>query len=361
MEESKSKHNPIDLLSILSFVKRNIRRMLLVGLVTMVVSAVFVYSIPREYESTVVLAPEFVGSNTLSGNIGSLASMVGINIGNSGGEDAIYPEIYPDILSSTQFLTSMFDVKVESMDKEISCSVYDYYLKHQKATWWSKIILATKKLFAKKPQRKHLSADGKIDPNWLSVEEDAVCKSLSNNIVCGVDKKTSVITLTFWSQDPLVAMTMADSVVAKLQDYIIAYRTKKVRGDLAYMENLLSDSKMALDVAQKKYSDFCDTHRNSVLQRDISERDRLETELSVCVTNYSQMAQQVQFLKGKVQERTPSFTVINNPTVPDKPTKPKRMVTLIVFFVLGMLGCALYMYGKQIVSEKKSVESRDEE
>lgn len=352
MEKKISEHNPVDFFLILTFVKKNIKRMALTGLITMVVSAVIVYSIPREYEATVVLAPEFSNSSSIAGNIGSLASMVGINIGNSGGEDAIYPEIYPDILSSTQFLTSMFDVQVESIDKELSCNVYDYYLKHQKGTWWGKAILTVKRLFKKKTMQPASSDDGKPNPNWLTYEADVVCKSLDNSIVCGVDKKTSVITLTFWSQDPLVSMTMAKAVVEKLQDYIIAYRTKKVRGDLAYMENLMNDSKTALDEAQSQYADFCDTHRNSVLQKDISERDRLETELSVCVTNYTQLAQQVQLLKGKVQERTPSFTVIKNPVVPEKPTKPKRLITMLAFFVLGMLGHALYKYSKDAMKEK---------
>ena len=91
MEKKISEHNPVDFFLILTFVKKNIKRMALTGLITMVVSAVIVYSIPREYEATVVLAPEFSNSSSIAGNIGSLASMVGIHIGNSGGEDAIYP------------------------------------------------------------------------------------------------------------------------------------------------------------------------------------------------------------------------------------------------------------------------------
>lgn len=350
-------HNPIDLASILAFVKRNIKAMVIAGVVSMAISAVFVFSIPREYEATVVLAPEFSGSSSLSGSLGSIASMVGVNLGSGSGEDAIYPDVYPDILSSTQFLTSLYDVKVKSLNENFSCSVYDYYLKHQKGTWWGKGIHSIRNLFKKKPILPPISSDGKPNPKWLSFEQDMVCKGIDNSIVCGVDKKTSVITLTYWSQDPLVSLMMADSVVAKLQDFIIEYRTKKVRGDLEYMEKLLVDARISLNKAQSNYSSYCDSHRAILVQRDLSERDRLETELTICKENYTQISQQLQLLKGKVQEKTPSFTVIKNATMPEKPSKPKRMITMIVFFVLGMFGCGFYKYVKNTGSRKGS---RDE-
>lgn len=43
-----------------------------------------------------------------------------------------------------------------------------------------------------------------------------------------VDKKTGVTTITVTMQDAEVAATVADSVVVKLQDYVTAYRTKKL-------------------------------------------------------------------------------------------------------------------------------------
>ena len=59
-----------------------------------VVAVIYVCSIPRGYNATVTLAPEISSGTSLSGNIGSLASMVGLNLGSSMNGDALYPEIY---------------------------------------------------------------------------------------------------------------------------------------------------------------------------------------------------------------------------------------------------------------------------
>ena len=76
------------------------------------IGLVVAFSIPREYSTSVTLAPESTGK-TSGGSMGALAAMAGINMGSSVGEDALYPDLYPDIVSSTPFLTELFDVKVK--------------------------------------------------------------------------------------------------------------------------------------------------------------------------------------------------------------------------------------------------------
>lgn len=77
------------------------------------IGVVVAFSIPKEYSTKVTLAPES-SSKTGGGSMGALAAMAGINIGGaSSGEDALSPELYPDIVKSTPFLLELFDVKVK--------------------------------------------------------------------------------------------------------------------------------------------------------------------------------------------------------------------------------------------------------
>ena len=71
-----------------------------------IAAVVISFSIPKEYTSDTVIAPELSsGLSGISGNLGALASMAGINVGGlSGNSDAIYPEIYPEIAVSTPFI-----------------------------------------------------------------------------------------------------------------------------------------------------------------------------------------------------------------------------------------------------------------
>lgn len=347
---SESKDFQIDLFALVGIIKQNFKFMGVVGIIMMVISAIYVYSIPRTYESTVVLAPEYSGSSSLAGNIGSIASMVGINLGSGSGEDAIYPEVYPDIISSTNFQVGLFDVKVKTFDGKVNCTLYDYFTKECKSPWWSPIIKSITKSLKRKSNISPINTgDGKPNPEWLTYDQTMFCKILDASIQCAVDKKTSLITLTFWSQDPYVSMTMADSVKVKLQDFIIDYRTKKARIDLQYFESLLADASKEYQKAQTNYAAYCDSHHSSIFQSDISERDHLENELSIATNIYNQLLQQVQVVKAKIQEKTPSFTVIKNATVPIRPSKPKRLITMLVFFVLGFIGAGVYKYVRNTI------------
>ena len=79
--------------------------------IVLVLSIIYILSIPRGYTSSVVLLPE-VSQGGLSGNLASLASLAGIKMGGASAEDAILPEFYPKVLSSVPFVLDLKDVPV---------------------------------------------------------------------------------------------------------------------------------------------------------------------------------------------------------------------------------------------------------
>ena len=108
----------------------------------------------------------------------------------------------------------------------------------------------------------------------------------------------------------------------EIQDFIIEYKTSKARNDLVYFEKMLNESQKDYEAAQRVYSEYCDTHKGAVLQSYMSQQDFLENQLQLSYTSYSQWVQQVQIAKAKLQEKTPSFTVVNSVTVPLRPSSP---------------------------------------
>lgn len=73
----------------------------------------------------------------------------------------------------------------------------------------------------------------------------------------------------------------------------------------------------------------------------------MENELQLTMTAYSQMVQQVQMAKAKVQEKTPAFTVVDSTTVPLKPSKPKRVLIVVVCVFLAFVCTSSYIYFKR--------------
>ena len=72
----------------------------------LVVGLVVAFSIPREYSTTVKLTPELRGKSA-GGGMSALASLAGVNLGSDASVDAVYPELYPDVLNSTPFMVCL--------------------------------------------------------------------------------------------------------------------------------------------------------------------------------------------------------------------------------------------------------------
>ena len=108
-----------------------------------VVGIIVAFSIPREYSTTVKLAPESAGKS--GGGMSSLAAMVGINLSSGSSGDALSPDLYPDIVASTPFLIDLFNVRVQDQKSRIDTTLYTYLEEHQRAPWWSAILSAPMK------------------------------------------------------------------------------------------------------------------------------------------------------------------------------------------------------------------------
>ena len=300
------------------------------------IGVLLAFGTPKIYKSTVMLAPEESGSN-FSGSISSLAAMVGMNmkIGQTG--DALYPEIYPDLMGSTKFLVGLFPIKVTTQKTHESYTYQDYILRHQKLAiheypldWLNKLIEMLKA--EDEPGKDH-----KPDPFCLTKKEFDVCKNISKKIDCTVDKKTNVITIEVEDQDPLIAATVADSVQEHLQHAITDYRTKKARVDLEYMEKLYTEASQQYKKARQKYAFFGDANSKVALQSVQSQLDDLENEMQLKYNIYQQVVEQLQLAKAKVQERTPAFTIVQNATVPVKHSSRPKVVALIIWMFLGFI------------------------
>lgn len=300
-----------------------------------ILAIIVAFSIPRIYKSSVMLAPESSNSS-LTSNISSLASMVGMDMKLGGNDDAIYPEIYPDLMLSTKFLCSLFDIPVVTKDHQIKTSFYDYIKTKQKEPWWQYPIMLLDKI-VKQLKGQQEKSSGKLDPTMLSKEDYDIAQSMSHSIDCKVDKKTSVISITVTTQDALVAKILADSVKSKLQGYIIDYRTNKARHDLAYMETLCKEAEADYNKARHNYATYSDKYLGLVQETYKVKREELENEMQLRYNIYTQVVQQLQISKAKVQERTPAFTEIQPATVPVKHSNTPKIFILFAFVVLGFL------------------------
>jgi len=323
--------------------------------ITFVIAAIIMLSIPNYYNCEVKLSPEMSSSSSSKSGLLSLASSFGVNLGNATGgmgTEALFPTLYPDLMNSVDFKTSLFPVPVtiegdkDKGEKDRTMSYYDYMENEQKKPWWSAAIGGTLKWLVSLFKDKEEEA-AKVNPFRLTKDQAEIVKAINQNIVCDVDKKSMVITINVKDQDPVICATMADTVKTRLQNFITDYRTRKARVDLEYNKKLYAETKARYDKARRLYAEFVDANNDIILQTVRQRQVELENDMQIQYNAFTQVAAQLLAAEAKVQEDTPAFTTLQSATVPVKKTGPKRAIACLVFLFLAFCCTTAYIFHKE--------------
>lgn len=326
--------------------------------ITLFVAAFITLSIPNYYDCTVKLSPEMT-STSGSNSLASLASSFGIDLGKAGGgmgTEALFPTLYPELMNSTDFKTSLFPVPVtiegdkDKGEKDRTMTYYDYLENEQKSPWWGYIMKGIgegikwiKSLITDKDEE----TEGKFNPFRLTKNQAEIVKELDKKIVCDVDKKTMVITINVTDQDPVICATMADTVKTRLQNFITDYRTSKARVDLEYNQKLFKEAKERYEKARQKYAEFMDANHDIILHTVRQKQTDLENEMQLQYNAYTTVASHLIAAEAKVQQDTPAFTTLQSATVPVKKTGPKRATTCLMFLFLAFCCTSVWVLYKE--------------
>ena len=318
--------------------------------VAFILAAIYALSLPNFYNCTVKLSPEMGGSKASAGSLASLASSFGVNLGTSGaGTEALFPTLYPDLMNSVDFKTSLFTVPVtiegdkKDGEKDRTMPYYDYLKDEQKSPWWSAAMKAVFSIFkSQAPKVKE-----KVDPFRLTLEQTNIVKAINKNVVCDVDKKTMVITISVTDQNAVIAANMADTVKTRLQKFITDYSTSKARVDLEYNKKITAETKARYEKARQKYAEFMDSNQDIILQTVRQKQTDLENDMQLQYNAYQQVAAQMLAAEAKVQQETPAFTTLQSATVPVLKAGPKRAQMCLIFVFLAFLGTTCWILYKE--------------
>ena len=363
IEQGQSNHidkeAEIDLMDILRKIigiRKTIYKAASIGLIIGVIIAI---CIPKQYTAEVTLSPE-MSSNKGTGLSGLAASFLGSDVAMGDGTDALNASLSADIVSSTPFLLELSTMEIPA-SKGVNMTL-NTYLDEEYVPWWSYvigfpsiIIDGAKSLFIEEDELVYSNRTNKgvIE---LSQKESKKIEVLKNTITAIVDKKTSMTTVAVTLQNPKVAAVLADSVVKKLQEYIIDYRTTKAKEDCIYLEKLFKERQQEYYAAQKEYANYIDSHDNIILQSVRAEQERLQNDMSLAYQVYSQVANQLQVARAKVQEEKPVFAVVEPAVVPLKPSGISKKVYVFVFIFLYFCIFMFWkLFGEEFLDKIKEI------
>ena len=343
----------IDWLSMLKKVWEGRMYILKCCITGVIIGLIAAFSIPKEYSTSVNLASESGSSG--AGGLSSLAAMAGINISSSRSSEALTPELYPNIVSSTPFTLELFDVQVKSANGDIETSLYGYIDEYIKKAWWEYVIDSPKMVLGflrslwsnKENSENEESQEQNVGYISLTSTQRKAAAEINERINVSVDRKTNYTTISVKMQDPLIAATIADTVTKFLQKYITNYRTNKSKKDLQFSQSIYDNAKRDYESKQAAYAAYADANQNLIMQKSRTELERLQNDRNLAMNVYTQSAQQLQLAQARVQEETPVLTVVQPALVPLKGSPSKLKVLLIVVFLFGAFAVAWEAIGKE--------------
>jgi uncharacterized protein involved in exopolysaccharide biosynthesis len=348
MENIKTRE--IDVVAVFKVLLKQWRYLARFAAVGAVVGVIVALCTPKSFTASVTLAPEMnSGGIGLSGNLADMASSFGIDIGGKSSVDAIYPELYPDIFATTDFLLSLYDVPVRLKEDDTVRKYIDHFKKDLKIPFWNYPKIWIAQMLT--PKEGNNGKNGARDPFRLSKEDDQIIEGMRNSIICTVDKKTSVININVIDQDPLVAAIMADTLQRRLQLYITEYRTKKARNDYDFYKKLSQQLRHDYERSREIYTSYADANQGVQLQSLQVKIEELENNMQLKYDNYKNSLELMRQAHAKIQERTPAFVILERPLMPHKASSaPRALIVLLWIFLFVVVGAAKVMY-----KEKKEI------
>ena len=349
MEEKKD--NILDLTKIVPMLLKRWKLYAICMVGVIIFSLIFVFTIPRYYTCQVMLAPE-----ASSGGMNSILSSFGFGEPQST-NDAISPNLYPDLMKSKDFIVSMFPVEVTTLDGSVNTTYYDYLLKHNKNSWYMNLFGKLMKMMKSKETETNTSGTkGKTYSTsfLLTEKQHNLAGAIAGKINYNYDKKTGVVTVTVNDFDPLVCALIADTVSNKLQEFIMDYRTKKARNDLEYAQRIYTQTRDEYEVSNRRYVAAVDANWDIINETAKAQLEALNNEKTMKYQTFSAASQKLEAAKAKLQEATPVITVLQGASVPQKPVGPKRLfITLVLMVFVGFL-CSVYLINTDIQQRGQS-------
>lgn len=296
---------------------------------------------PSEFRSEARIIPEMnTGANDLFKRLSSMAGFSGVDFSDAEDLDAVRPDLYPNVLQSTPFILFLID---EPITGKAPLKTVGQFLSAGHMSWSWRQLLAFDRL-----------EDTKISPSrmikgpvHLSVQQQELAEEIGERVNAKLDTRSGVITITAQMPDARIAATVAQLALNYLTKYVTNYRTEKARQDLVFYDKQLADARQRYHKAQLAVFDYNDNHKAVVMQASTIDRHRMEAELIIAQSVYTELSRRFEQAKLNVQERTPIFNVLEPPNVPLKRVSPRRTLIVLVFSLVGLIMSVLAVLFRQ--------------
>jgi uncharacterized protein involved in exopolysaccharide biosynthesis len=340
----------IDLRDIILPIWKARKQILTTAITFAIIGGIIGFLTPATYTASSTFLPQTAqAGGGLSGSLGGLASLAGINLNApmAGGE--IPPTMYEKVLASEPFKKRLLAAKIvvdgDSLD-------YGNYLAKQPIS-----VLGTLKEYTIGLPSKIIGAIsggtkevGEAAIGGLQVltdDEYELHKALAGKITLTADKKEGVVSISVVEGDPLVAAQIAQVTETVLQDWIIQHKIKNAKAQYGFIERQFKEKEKEFFSIQEQLANYTDRNQNVLSASYLTRLDRLQAEFNLINTVYSELAKQKEQAAIQLSKDTPTFSILDPVKVPKEKAGPKKSLYILGAFFAGLVVAAGWALGRK--------------
>lgn len=359
MTEQKDilKEDEIDMIELVRSIWAGRKLILKITSIFIVLGLIIAFTSKIEYSASCKLLPESQeGTKSSLGGLGSLAGLAGINLDLATG-GSLSPELYPEIINSLPNQLEIINDTLDFESKELHISSFDYFKNYEKpsllgyiAKYTLELPITIKSWFSSNEKNITLQSSNIYR---LKKEEWNLIEAFKERINIDIDSKSGLINIRVEMPDPLAAAQLTNIVVQLMTEKVIEYKIEKVKNNLDFIQNAHKHAETKFLETQKKLAFATDRNKHINSASANIELQTLQNQYNLAFEVYKGLASQFEQAKIKLKEETPVFTMLEPVRVPESKSKPRRVLILMAFCIIGVIVGISYQTYNSFIKENE--------
>ena len=344
----------IDIIALLKTVWNGKKIIIKTTAVFFIIGCIVALLSPTVYTSETTFVPQTSDQNSsASKGLGSLASLAGINLNaeaSSSIDNYISPMLYSRITESNEFLITLLNENIIKLNGN-QLALKDYLLENKGGFSFIGFIKKYTIGLFKTDNNEVINSEITERYNFISDEDFSLIKSLRSKFLVETVEKDGYIKVFGYDKDALISTQITTLATKLLQSRIIALRTNKIKAQLIFSKEQYDLKKVEFEKLQNKLAEFKDSNKNISTAKFMAESQKLESEYLLQQNILTNLASEYNNNKIKLNKDTPIFSVLDEVSVPNERSKPKRSLIALIWVFLGVVLSTGYLLVKEPLAE----------
>lgn len=311
---------------------------------------------PVKYTSQTTFVPQISDDQmNSSSNLGALASsLAGINLNTNEVTTDSYlsPLLYTYIIDSEEFSLKLLEEELINLNAD-KFTIKEYLLSKESSFNFNPIGFIKKYTIGLFLNNEITEINGDVlkNYNFISEEDYYFLLTFREKFNIELNEKEGYIKVIAIDENPFISSQFVEIITKSLQSKIIEIRTNKIKDRLEFSKEQYELKQAEFDILQKKLAEFKDSNKSISTARFMSELQKLESEYQLQQNILFTLASEYNNNKIKLNTDTPIFSVIDEVSVPNERSEPKRGFLVIIYVFLGLVLSVGFILGKEPISK----------